>query len=78
MAQALATPPARELLQWGSQGVAREAEAPEPDDYFTTMIGDTPIIVVRTAYGQINAARSSASRTLSRCLLTTSCGTCRT
>jgi phenylpropionate dioxygenase-like ring-hydroxylating dioxygenase large terminal subunit len=85
MAQALATPPARELLRWGTDGVSRvpmqvyadpaiyaweqdlifrgptwnflglEIEAPEPNDYFTSVIGDTPIIVVRTKDGAINA-----------------------
>jgi phenylpropionate dioxygenase-like ring-hydroxylating dioxygenase large terminal subunit len=32
-----------------------EIEAPNPNDFFTTMIGVSPIIVVRTAEGQINA-----------------------
>src|SRR5262249_41577652 len=32
-----------------------EIEAPRPNDYFTSAVGDTPIIVVRTADGSLNA-----------------------
>jgi len=32
-----------------------EIEAPRPNDFFTSVVGDTPIIVVRTAHGSLNA-----------------------
>lgn len=35
--------------------IALEAELPNPNDYITTQIGDTPIIVVRRADGSISA-----------------------
>jgi len=35
--------------------LAMECEIPDPGDYKTTYVGDTPIIVVRTAEGGINA-----------------------
>ncbi|MBY0269421.1 MAG: aromatic ring-hydroxylating dioxygenase subunit alpha [Burkholderiales bacterium] len=38
---------------WSFLGL--EVEIPEPGDYITTFIGDSPIIVVRTADGGINA-----------------------
>jgi phenylpropionate dioxygenase-like ring-hydroxylating dioxygenase large terminal subunit len=34
--------------------VGLEIEAPNPNDYFTSLIGETPVIVVRTADGKIN------------------------
>lgn len=38
---------------WNYLGL--EIEAPRPNDYFTSAVGDTPIIVIRTAAGTLNA-----------------------
>jgi hypothetical protein len=43
-----------------------EIEAPRPNDFFTSVVGDTPIIVVRTADGSLNALVNRASTRVQR------------